>query len=55
MLPDDSVNSHGNLEQAVLQIAIGAMGFVVFLFGLGCGYSLTDTGRPEAVAVDRSV
>jgi len=35
--------------------AIGAMGFVVFIFGLGFGYSLKDTGRPEAVAADRSL
>src|SRR5215510_1611927 len=35
--------------------AIGAMGFVVFIFGLGFGYSLKDTGRPEAMAMDRSV
>ena len=35
--------------------AIGAMGFVVFIFGLGFGYSLKDKGRPEVVAADRSL
>src|SRR5499426_3967970 len=30
--------------------AIGAIAFVVFVFGLGFGYSLEDRGRPEAVA-----
>jgi hypothetical protein len=35
--------------------AIGAMGFVVFIFGLGFGYSLADTRRPGAGAADRSV
>src|SRR5262249_6149531 len=28
--------------------AIGAIGFVVFVFGLGFGYSLADRGRPAA-------
>ena len=30
--------------------AIGAIGFVVFVFGLGLGYSLEDQGRPTAGA-----
>jgi len=33
---------------------LGAIGFVVFIFGLGFGYSLTDQGRP-AVGVRRGV
>jgi nitric oxide reductase large subunit len=34
--------------------AIGAIGFVVFIFGLGVGYSLEDQGRPGAGTVDRA-
>jgi len=34
--------------------AIGAIGFVVFIFGLGFGYSLEDTGRPGAGTADRA-
>ena len=35
--------------------AIGAIGFVVFIFGLGFGYSLKDDRRPAGVLADRSV
>ena len=35
--------------------AIGPIGFVVFVFGLGFGYSLEDKGRSAAGAADRSV
>ena len=35
--------------------AIGAIGFVIFVFGLGFGYSLADKERPGAWAADRSV
>jgi nitric oxide reductase subunit B len=35
--------------------AIGAIGFVVFVFGLGFGYSLEDQGRPAVGAADRSL
>jgi len=34
--------------------AIGAIGFVVFVFGLGLGYSLEDRGRSAAQAADRA-
>jgi nitric oxide reductase subunit B len=34
--------------------AIAAIGFVVFVFGLGFGYSLADRGRPAAEVADRS-
>jgi hypothetical protein len=33
--------------------AIGALGFVVFVFGLGLGYSLEAKGRPAAGPADR--
>jgi hypothetical protein len=32
--------------------AVGAIGFVVFVFGLGLGYSLSEKRRPAAVAAD---
>jgi nitric oxide reductase subunit B len=35
--------------------AIGAIGFVLFVFGLGFGYSLADKRRPAAGVADRSV
>src|SRR5215510_15118788 len=35
--------------------AIGAIAFVVFVFGLGLGYSLKDKGESPARAADRSV
>ena len=35
--------------------AIGAIGFVVFIFGLGFGYSLEDTRWPGAGAANRSL
>jgi hypothetical protein len=35
--------------------AIGAVGFVIFVFGLRFGYSLKDKRRPAAGAADRSV
>jgi nitric oxide reductase subunit B len=34
--------------------AIGAIGFVVFVFGLGFGYSIEHKGRPRAGAPDRA-
>jgi nitric oxide reductase subunit B len=34
--------------------AIGAIGFVIFVFGLGFGYSFEKKKRPVAGAVDRS-
>ena len=34
--------------------AIGAIAFVVFVFGLGFGYSLKDKGQSPAGAADRS-
>src|SRR5262249_49060798 len=35
--------------------AVGAIGFVVFVFGLGLGYSLEPEGRSAARAGDRSL
>jgi hypothetical protein len=35
--------------------AIGAIAFVIFVFGLGLGYSLKDKGESPARATDRSV
>jgi nitric oxide reductase large subunit len=35
--------------------AIGAIGFVVFVFGLGSGYSVENERRSAALAADRSV
>jgi len=35
--------------------AIGAIGFVIFVFGLGLGYSLEHKSRPAAVPADRPV
>jgi nitric oxide reductase subunit B len=35
--------------------ATGAIGFVLFVFGLGFGYSLADKRRPAAAIADRSV
>ena len=34
--------------------AIGAIGFVLFIFGLGFGYSLKGKGRSSAEAAARS-
>jgi nitric oxide reductase subunit B len=59
--------SHAFLGQGLMQtlrwlrmpgdtlFAIGAIGFVVFVFGLGFVYSLEDQGQPGAGAADRSV
>jgi nitric oxide reductase subunit B len=35
--------------------AIGVVGFVVFVFGLGFGYSLANKGRSAAAGAHRSV